>query len=252
MIRIENVSLRIRATPILRDINLTIPKGGVVALIGPNGAGKSSLLSLIARLRPLQQGTIHIDGLPVDRTPGPELARVVAILRQDSTVASRLKVRELVGFGRFPHGRGRLTAADLEIVDQALARFDLTDLADRFLETLSGGQRQRALVAMAFAQDTDYLLLDEPLNNLDMHHARELMRSLRAIADTRARTVVIVLHDVNQASAYADRIVAMQNGRIIADAAPLDLLTPDTLETVFGFRMRVEIIAGKPFVLHHL
>ena len=252
MIRIENVSLRIRATPILRDINLTIPRGGVVALIGPNGAGKSSLLSLIARLRPLQQGTIHIDGLPVDRTPGPELARVVAILRQDSTVASRLKVRELVGFGRFPHGRGRLTAADLEIVDQALARFDLTDLADRFLETLSGGQRQRALVAMAFAQDTDYLLLDEPLNNLDMHHARELMRSLRAIADTRARTVVIVLHDVNQASAYADRIVAMQNGRIIADAAPLDLLTPDTLETVFGFRMRVEIIAGKPFVLHHL
>ncbi|MBN9030680.1 MAG: iron ABC transporter ATP-binding protein [Rhizobiales bacterium 63-7] len=252
MIRIENVSLRIRATPILRDINLTIPKGGVVALIGPNGAGKSSLLSLIARLRPLQQGTIHIDGLPVDRTPGPELARVVAILRQDSTVASRLKVRELVGFGRFPHGRGRLTAADLEIVDQALARFDLTDLADRFLETLSGGQRQRALVAMAFAQDTDYLLLDEPLNNLDMHHARELMRSLRAIADTRARTMVIVLHDVNQASAYADRIVAMQNGRIIADAAPLDLLTPDTLETVFGFRMRVEIIAGKPFVLHHL
>ena len=252
MIRIENVSLRIRATPILRDINLTIPRGGVVALIGPNGAGKSSLLSLIARLRPLQQGTIHIDGLPVDRTPGPELARVVAILRQDSTVASRLKVRELVGFGRFPHGRGRLTAADLEIVDQALARFDLTDLADRFLETLSGGQRQRVLVAMAFAQDTDYLLLDEPLNNLDMHHARELMRSLRAIADTRARTVVIVLHDVNQASAYADRIVAMQNGRIIADAAPLDLLTPDTLETVFGFRMRVEIIAGKPFVLHHL
>ncbi|MDG3579423.1 ATP-binding cassette domain-containing protein [Rhizobium sp. YJ-22] len=252
MIRIENVSLRIRATPILRDINLTIPKGGVVALIGPNGAGKSSLLSLIARLRPLQQGTIHIDGLPVDRTPGPELARVVAILRQDSTVASRLKVRELVGFGRFPHGRGRLTAADLEIVDQALARFELTDLADRFLETLSGGQRQRALVAMAFAQDTDYLLLDEPLNNLDMHHARELMRSLRAIAVTRARTVVIVLHDVNQASAYADRIVAMQNGCIIADAAPLDLLTPDTLETVFGFRMRVEIIAGKPFVLHHL
>ena len=252
MIRIENVSLHIRATPILQDINLTIPKGGVVALIGPNGAGKSSLLSLIARLRPLQQGAIHIDGLPVDRTPGPELAKIVAILRQDSTVASRLKVRELVGFGRFPHGRGRLTAADLDIVEQALAQFDLTDLADRFLETLSGGQRQRALVAMAFAQDTDYLLLDEPLNNLDMHHARELMRSLRAIADTRARTVVIVLHDVNQASAYADRIVAMQNGHIVADAAPLDLLTPDTLKTVFGFRMRVEIIAGKPFVLHHL
>ena len=252
ILAVDRLSMRFGGIVAVNELSFSAERRQITALIGPNGAGKSSLLSLIARLRPLQQGTIHIDGLPVDRTPGPELARVVAILRQDSTVASRLKVRELVGFGRFPHGRGRLTAADLEIVDQALARFDLTDLADRFLETLSGGQRQRALVAMAFAQDTDYLLLDEPLNNLDMHHARELMRSLRAIADTRARTMVIVLHDVNQASAYADRIVAMQNGRIIADAAPLDLLTPDTLETVFGFRMRVEIIAGKPFVLHHL
>jgi len=252
MIRIENVSFRHRAAPILSDITLTIEKGGVVALVGPNGAGKSTLLSLVARLQPLQAGTIEIDGLPVGATPGRQLARVVAILRQDTTVASRLTVRELVGFGRFPHGRGRLSAADHAVIDAALARFDLADLAGRFIETLSGGQRQRALVAMAFAQGTDYLLLDEPLNNLDMYYARELMRALRAAADENGKTVVIVLHDINQASAHADRIVAMKGGRILADGAPCNVLTPDMLEAVFGLRARVETIGGKPFVLHQL
>nr|WP_298094074.1 ATP-binding cassette domain-containing protein [uncultured Shinella sp.] len=252
MIRINNVSFKHRATPILHDVSLDIAKGGVVALIGPNGAGKSTLLSLVARLQALQTGTISVDGLPVDTTPGRDLAKVLAILRQDTTVASRLRVRELVGFGRFPHGRGRLTGEDHAIVDAAIAQFDLTDLSDRFIETLSGGQRQRALVAMAFAQGTDYLLLDEPLNNLDMYYARALMRSLRAIADTGGKTVVIVLHDINQASAHADRIVAMKDGRIVADGAPAEILTSDRLEAVFGFRMRVETIEGKPFALHQL
>ena len=140
MIRIENVSFKHRATPILHDVSLTIPKGGVVALIGPNGAGKSTLLSLVARLQTLQTGAISVDGLPVDTTPGRDLARVLAILRQDTAVASRLSVRELVGFGRFPHGRGRMTAEDHTLVSAAMARFDLGDLADRLLETLSGGQ----------------------------------------------------------------------------------------------------------------
>ena len=252
MIRIENVCFRHRTARILEGIDLAIPKGGVIALIGPNGAGKSSLLSLVARLQPLQQGTITIDGLPVNTTPGRDLARVIAILRQDTAVASRLKVRELVGFGRFPHGRGRLGEADHAVIDAAIARFDLTDLADRFIETLSGGQRQRALVAMTFAQGTDYLLLDEPLNNLDMYYARELMRSLRAVADESGKTVVIVLHDINQASAHADRIVAMKGGRIVADGTPAAILTPETLEAVFGFSMRVETVEGKPFVLHQL
>lgn len=252
MIRIDKVSFKHRATPILHDVSLDIAKGGVIALIGPNGAGKSTLLSLIARLQALQTGTISVDGLPVDTTPGRDLAKVLAILRQDTTVASRLRVHELVGFGRFPHGRGRLTDEDHAIVDAAIAQFDLTDLSDRFIETLSGGQRQRALVAMAFAQDTDYLLLDEPLNNLDMYYARALMRSLRSVADAGGKTVVIVLHDINQASAHADRIVAMKDGRIVADGTPADILTPDRLEAVFGFRMRVETIEGKPFALHQL
>ncbi|SMF10520.1 iron complex transport system ATP-binding protein [Xaviernesmea oryzae] len=250
MIRIENVSFRHGPTNILHDISLTIPKGGITALVGPNGAGKSSLLSLISRLQTLQEGSITIDGLPVDTTPNRQLAKVIAILRQDSIVASRLRVHELVGFGRFPHGRGRLTEEDRAIVGQSLQQFDLADLADRFIETLSGGQRQRALVAMAFCQGTDYLLLDEPLNNLDMYYARELMRSLRAIADEKGKTIVIVLHDINQAGAYADRIVAMKDGRLIADGAPAELLNTDILESVFGFRMPVEVVDGKPVALH--
>ncbi|TJV36882.1 MAG: ATP-binding cassette domain-containing protein, partial [Mesorhizobium sp.] len=188
---------------ILDNVSLTVPKGGVTALVGPNGAGKSSLLSLIARLRPLQSGRITVDGLPVDTTPSRQLATIMAILRQDPGVASRLRVAELVGFGRFPHNRGRLTAKDREIIAASLEQFELSDLALRFIDTLSGGQRQRALVAMTFCQGTDYILLDEPLNNLDMFHARNLMRTLRRIADEHGKTVLIVLHDINHAASYA-------------------------------------------------
>lgn len=252
MIEIKNVSLSYGDFPILRDINLSLPKGGITALVGPNGAGKSSLLSLVARLQPLQIGRITIDGLSVDKAPSRQLARRLAILRQDGAVASRLTVRELVNFGRFPHHQGRPGNEDLMLVDAALAQFDLQALSDRFIDTLSGGQRQRAMVAMTFCQGTDYMLLDEPLNNLDMFHARQLMRSLRTIADERQRTAIIVLHDINQAAAHADRIVAMRDGAIIADGTPEAVLTEDNLEAIFGYRMQIAHLAGKPLVLHHL
>jgi len=252
MIEIENVSLSYRDVPVLRGIDLSLPKGGITALVGPNGAGKSTLLSLIARLQPLQAGRITIDGLPVDKTTSRVLAQRLAILRQDGAVASRLTVRELVNFGRFPHHQGRPGNEDLRLVEVALMQFDLQALSDRFIDTLSGGQRQRAMVAMTFCQGTDYVLLDEPLNNLDMFHARQLMRSLRTIADERQRTAIIVLHDINQAAAHADRIVAMRDGAIIADGTPQAVLTEDNLEAIFGYRMQIANLAGKPLVLHHL
>lgn len=251
MIEIESVSLALQGARILDDVNLLIPKGGVTALVGPNGAGKSSLLSLIARLRPLQSGRIRVDGLPVDRTASRDLARVLAILRQDAAVSTRLRVSELVSFGRFPHSRGHLTAEDRRLVGAALALFDLTDLADRFVETLSGGQRQRALVAMAFCQDTDYLLLDEPLNNLDMFHARQLMLTLSKLAATQGRTVIVVLHDINHAAAHADHIVMMKSGRIAYVGTPGATIAEPALEDVFGYPMQVASIAGQRVVLHH-
>lgn len=252
MIEISGVSLILGGSRILDDVNLTVPKGGVTALVGPNGAGKSSLLSLIARLQPLQSGSITIDGLAVDTTPSRQLARIMAILRQDPGVASRLRVAELVGFGRFPHHRGRLTAQDREIVAATLEQFDLGDLALRFIDTLSGGQRQRALVAMTFCQGTDYILLDEPLNNLDMFHARNLMRTLRRIANEHGKTVLIVLHDINHAAAHADRIVAMKGGAVIASGDTETIIRPDVLESIFGFPMQVKRIAGRLAVLHHI
>ncbi|PAQ12166.1 ABC transporter ATP-binding protein [Mesorhizobium temperatum] len=251
MIEIAGVSLALGGSRILDNVSLTVPKGGVTALVGPNGAGKSSLLSLIARLRPLQSGRITVDGLPVDTTPSRQLAKIMAILRQDPGVVSRLRVVELVGFGRFPHHRGRLTAEDREIIAASLEQFDLSDLALRFIDTLSGGQRQRALVAMTFCQGTDYILLDEPLNNLDMFHARNLMRTLRRIADEHGKTVLIVLHDINHAASYADRVVAMKDGAVVAMGETGDVIRPDILESIFGFSMRVENVAGRLTVLHH-
>ncbi len=249
MIRIENLSHRIGATGILHDITLDVPKGGVTAMIGPNGAGKSTLLSLVARLHPVQTGRITIDGNDVSTTPSDALARQLAILPQSSEIAPRLTVAQLVAFGRYPHSKGRLTAACRETVERSIERFDLQPFRDRMLDTLSGGQRQRALIAMACAQDTDYLLLDEPLNNLDIAASRSLMALLRGMAEVDGKTILIVLHDINYASAYADRIVALSKGKLAAQGAPADVVTPATLADTFGTEVKILQQDGKPVVL---
>jgi iron complex transport system ATP-binding protein len=251
MIEIDRVSHAIRRTGVLRNVSLTIRKGGVTALIGPNGAGKSTLLSLMARFLPLQSGRIAFDGLDVARTPSPELARKLAILRQETVLGTRLTVNDLVGFGRYPHSHGRPGPEDRAAVAAALERFSLVDLAHRFLDELSGGQRQRALLAMVFAQATDYLLLDEPLNNLDMAFARALMGHLRDLADSHGRTIVVVLHEINYAAAWADRIVALRDGEVVATGTPGEILRTDVLARVFGMTIEVARLDGRLVALHH-
>ena len=152
-------------------IDVEIPAGGVTALVGPNGAGKSTLLTMIGRLLGIDDGAIEVAGYDVSSTKSKDLAKIVSILRQENHFITRLTIRQLVGFGRFPYSKGRLTAADEEVISQAIDFLELNDLEDRFIDELSGGQRQRAYVAMVLAQDTDYVLLDEPLNNLDMKHS---------------------------------------------------------------------------------
>ncbi|SDE82132.1 ABC transporter ATP-binding protein [Limimaricola pyoseonensis] len=250
MIEIRDVAHRAGPARILSDITLDIPRGGVTALIGPNGAGKSTLLSLVARLEPLQQGRITVDGRDVGRTPTDRLARHLSILRQDTGLAARLTVRDLVGFGRYPHHKGRPGPADRAAIADAIAAFDLEPLADRFTDTLSGGQRQRALVAMTWAQGTDYVLLDEPLNNLDMAHARALMLRLRDMAAT-GRTVVVVLHEVNYAAAHADHVVAMKDGRVARTGPAAEVLTGATLSRLFDSPVEMAEIGGRSFALHH-
>ncbi|WP_109466120.1 iron ABC transporter ATP-binding protein [Albibacillus kandeliae] len=249
MITIRGVSYEIQGQPILRDIDLDLPRGGVTALIGPNGAGKSTLLSLIARLKKLQSGRIGVDDLEVGKCSDRDLAKVLAIMPQSGHVSARLRVGELVEMGRYPWHQGRPGAHDREIVAETLTRFSLDALRDRFLDEISGGQRQRALAAMAYAQGTDYLLLDEPLNNLDIAAARHLMRLLRDMATGGGKTIVIVLHDINFAAAFADRIVVMHEGRIAADGAPETIITQDLLTGVFGTDAEILTLGARPVVM---
>lgn len=223
-------------------VDLDIPRGGVTALIGPNGAGKSTLLTMMGRLLGMDAGTIEIAGLDVASTRSKDLAKVVSILRQENHFITRLTVRQLVGFGRFPYSRGRLTSVDEEAVTKAIAFLELTKLESRYLDELSGGQRQRAYVAMVLAQETDVVLLDEPLNNLDLRHAVRMMTRLRRAADELGRTIVIVLHDINFAGRYADHICAMRDGVVVEFGTPAEIMTSEVLTRVFD--TPVDVIDG--------
>jgi iron complex transport system ATP-binding protein len=244
MIGVESLRKSYGTAVVVDDVSLQIPAGGVTSIIGPNGAGKSTLLSMIARLLPADAGRVHVDGLDVASAPGDEVARRLSILRQDNHLAVRLTVRDLVGFGRYPWSKGRPTVADREHIERAIAHVGLADLTDRFLDEMSGGQRQRAFVAMVLAQDTEYVLLDEPLNNLDMKHAVSMMRRLRAAADELGRTVVLVLHDINFASCYSDRIIAMRDGAVVHQGAPAEIMTQPVLREVYDMDIRIEEVDG--------
>lgn len=249
MIVVEDLSYSVANAQILTDVSVTLPKGGITALIGPNGAGKSSLFSHIARLLPMQSGRITVDGMDVAPANRRELARKLAILPQQVHFATRLTVKELVQFGRYPHCQGRLRKEDHEMVEASLNAFGLMPLADRFLDTLSGGQRHKAHVAMTYAQDTDYLLLDEPLNNLDIAASRALMALLRRLADEEGKTIVIVLHDINFAAQYADHLVVLKEGRIEREGTPANMVTGALLADVFGTDAQVAIVGETPFVM---
>ncbi|MGX2950882.1 iron ABC transporter ATP-binding protein [Ursidibacter sp. B-7004-1] len=252
MIKISQVNHHIGNSAILRNVDLTIQNGGITALVGPNGAGKSTLLSLIARLMPLQQGQIWLDEKEIHKTSSREIAKHLAILTQDNAIHSRISVRDLLMFGRYPHHQGRPTEQDNVIIEQALKRFELQDFSQRFLSELSGGQRQRALIAMTFCQQTQHILLDEPLNNLDMFHARELMRLLRKLTDELNLTTIMVVHDINMAAAYADTIVAMKEGQIKLVGTPDEILTTTNLREIFSLDAELIEHQGKRVVLHHL
>lgn len=251
MITINALTKRYGTTVVVDDVDLVLPRGGVTSIVGPNGAGKSTLLSMVARLLPADAGTVLLDGDDVTRTPGRALARRLAVLRQDNHLAVRLTVRDLVALGRYPYSRGRTTAEDLLYVETAMEQLDVSELADRHLDELSGGQRQRAFVAMVLAQDTDYVLLDEPLNNLDMTHARDMMRTVRRAADELGRTIVTVLHDINFASCWSDHIVAMRDGRIEVQGPPSNVVDTEVLRRVYGATIPVHEVGGQRLALYY-
>lgn len=252
MIEVSNVRKNYGDNIVVRDVSLRIPRRGITSIIGPNGAGKSTLLSMISRLAPMTAGTVTVDGLDVTTTPSDILARRVSILRQDNRVGSRLTVRDLVEFGRYPYSKGRLTADDQAHVSKAIGFLGLEPLADRFLDELSGGQRQRAYVAMVLCQDTDYVLFDEPLNNLDMKHAVGMMKLLRQAADVLGKTIVLVLHDINFASCYSDYIVAMRDGAVVRHGMPGEIMTSDVIRDVYGMDVQVQTVQVRRISIYYI
>lgn len=241
MIRVENLTKNYGQGVQIGPVNVEI-SSGLTALVGPNGAGKSTLLTMIGRLLEPDSGTITIDERDIATMPSREVSTMLAILRQDNHFVTRLTVRQLVAFGRFPYSRGRLTVRDERIVSEAIDFVNLTPLENRFLDELSGGQRQRAYVAMVLAQDTEYLLLDEPLNNLDMQHSVQMMKQLRRASDELGRTVVIVVHDINFAAHYADHIIAMNDGKVTVQGSPTEIVCGETLSRVF--KTDVDVVDG--------
>ncbi|NTX00528.1 ATP-binding cassette domain-containing protein [Myxococcus sp. CA051A] len=251
MIEAKNVTKRYGPTLVVDDVSLRFPVGGITSIIGPNGAGKSTLLSMISRVLPMSSGNVLVDGLDVVTTPGDELARRLAILRQDNHLTSRLTVRELVTFGRYPHSKGRPTVKDQEHVERAIQHMGLEALSARFLDELSGGQRQRAFVAMVLCQDTDYVLLDEPLNGLDLKHAVSMMKQLRTAANTLGKSFVLVLHDLNFASCYSDHLIAMRDGKVAFQGRSEDIMRPDVLRAVYDLEIAIQQINGDWIATHY-
>lgn len=234
MITLENVHKIYGSDTSVGPVTLDIPAHGVTALVGPNGAGKSTLLTMIGRLLKMDEGTITVGGMDVSSAKSADLATVLSILRQENHFITRLTVRQLVAFGRFPYNKGRTTVADEEIIDRYIRFFELEELEDRYLDELSGGQRQRAYVAMVLTQETEYVLLDEPLNNLDIAHSVQMMRMLRRAADEFGRTIVVVLHDLKFAAQYADCICAVKNGQVFAQGSVDEVMVDSTLSELFG------------------
>ncbi|MEF9873663.1 MAG: ATP-binding cassette domain-containing protein, partial [Glutamicibacter sp.] len=232
-------SKKYSSTVSIGPVSLEIPTGGITALVGPNGAGKSTMLTMVGRLLGIDQGSIEVSGYDVSKTNSKDLAKIVSILRQENHFVTRLTVRQLVGFGRYPHSKGRLTQADEEIISRSIDFLDLGELESRYLDELSGGQRQRAYVAMVLAQDTDTVLLDEPLNNLDMKHSVVMMQHLQRAARELNRTIVIVLHDINFAGHYADYICAMKQGKVVEFGTPDEIMCDEVLTKVFETPVKV-------------
>lgn len=237
--------------PVVKGVSLEIPKGKVTSFIGPNGAGKSTVMNLIARLIVKDEGEILFEGKELKEWKSKELSKHLAILTQTNHISMKLTVEELVAFGRFPYSAGRLTQEDKEKVEEAIAYMELGEFKDRFIDELSGGQRQRAYIAMVIAQDTEYILLDEPTNNLDIYHSTRMMEIVRRLCDELGKTVVLVLHDINYASFYSDYICVFQNGRIAKFGTVKEVVTKETLSEIYNVDFQIQEFNGKPLSIYY-
>lgn len=233
MIEIKNITQAYGKNRILEDVSLTIRDKQITALVGANGAGKSTLLGVITRLVPALSGEVLLDGENLKNIKSRDVAKKIAILKQTQQLSIRISINDLVEFGRFPHCGGNLKDIDKQKVDEAIRYMDLQSIRDKYIGELSGGQRQRAFIAMILTQDTPYIFLDEPLNNLDIKYSVEMMKIISNLTEDLGKTVVVVLHDINFAAAYSDHIVAMKDGQIIREGRADEMVTKEIMDNIF-------------------
>lgn len=251
MIEVKNISKKYGSKAVVNNVSFQIKRGKITSFIGPNGAGKSTVLAMMSRLLKKDSGEVLINGKELSHWKTNELAKVMAILKQSNHLSVRLTIRDLVAFGRFPHSQGNLTEEDRLKIDEALHYMQLEDIQDKYVDELSGGQKQRAFIGMVLAQDTDYIFLDEPLNNLDMKHSVQIMKILRQITDELGKTVVIVIHDINFASCYSDEIIALQDGEIAIKGTVDEIMQASKLSKLYGMDFNVQEINNKKICVYY-
>ena len=249
----QHVTLGYGDRVVVRGIDVAIPDGGITAIVGPNGCGKSTLLRALARLLTPREGTVLLDGEDLHRLPTRDVARRIGLLPQSPIAPAGITVAELVSRGRTPHQRilRPWTPADEAAVFSALHSTGLTEIQDAVVDELSGGQRQRAWIAMALAQDTPLMLLDEPTTFLDIAHQYEVLDLLHRLRTRQSRTIVMVVHDLHQAARYATHVVAMSDGRVAASGPPAEVLTAELVSSVFALDVRVipDPVTGTPVII---
>ncbi|MGO5091422.1 ABC transporter ATP-binding protein [Clostridium sp. LCP25S3_F10] len=242
-IETKNLDIAYEDTLIVKELNMQIPKGKITSIIGANGCGKSTILKAVGRILKPKNGLVHLNGQDISKLSTKEIAKKMAILPQNPTAPSGLTVSELVAYGRFPHqkGFGNLTKEDKKIVKWALDATKLSEFESREVDTLSGGQRQRVWIAMALAQQTDLILLDEPTTYLDLAHQLEVLKLLYELNRNQKCTIVMVLHDLNLAARFSDYIIAIQKGAIIKYGNPEEVMTPEVLKKTFNINADIVI-----------
>ena len=250
MIKMEQLSKTYGQTPVVDQVDLAIDQGKFTAFIGPNGAGKSTLLSMVSRLLPKEKGLLYIKGQEIESWDSLDLAKELSMLKQKIDYQVKLTVEELISFGRYPYSKGRLTSKDHEAIDKALTYMELEELRHRRIDQLSGGQLQRVNIAMILAQDTDIILLDEPLNNLDIKQGILMMKTLRRLVDDLGKTVVVVIHDINVASQFVDIMVAFKDGKVFSQGTPDQVMTADVLGELYDMNISIADIDGKKICLY--
>lgn len=251
MIELKNINFSYGNFKALNNVSLSFKEGQLTSLIGSNAAGKSTLFSIISRLINPSSGEVYLDDKNLKDLKNVDISKKMALLKQSNNLSLRITVKELVSFGRFPHSAGRLNKDDETMIKSAINYMDIKDIQDKYLDELSGGQRQRAYIAMIIAQDTKYILLDEPLNNLDIKYAVEMMTTLKKLVKDFSKTIIIVLHDINFAAGYSDYIIAMKDGEVFKEGTPNEIIDKNVLDKIYEHEFNIADVQGKKVCIYN-